>query len=249
MYKMITETEICCFSLESAMVAHEMSVNRVELCGGFLEGGTTPSNGLIQLVLDNITPKTYVMIRPRGGDFCYSQSEILIINNDILSIKKLNPSGFVFGALKPNGRLDIELCENVISWANPLPVTFHRAFDQCLNPFEVLCQLIELGFERILTSGQNNNAKDGLELLSKLTKIAGDQIQIMAGAGVNASNADDFIKAGVKAVHFTAKEWKSSEMIFTNDVSMQSEILPDNLGRFETSKLKAIEIIKRLNQT
>ena len=246
---MITETEICCFSLESALVAHQMSVDRVELCGGFLEGGITPSNGLVKLVLDNILPKTYVMIRPRGGDFCYSESEILTIYNDILSIKKLNPSGFVFGALNSNGGLDIELCKKVISWAKPLPVTFHRAFDQCLNPLEVLTQIIDLGFERILTSGQSNNAKDGIDMLTNLTKKAGNQIQIMAGAGVNSENANDFINAGIKALHFTAKEWRPSKMNYLNEVSMEADILPDSHGRYETSKNKVEEIIKKLTQT
>jgi copper homeostasis protein len=246
---MITETEICCFTLESALVAHEMSVDRVELCGGFLEGGTTPSNGLIKLVLDNIDPKTYVMIRPRGGDFCYSEPEILTIYSDILSIKKLNPSGFVFGALKLNGSLDIELCKKVISWAKPLPVTFHRAFDQCANPFEVLTQIIDLGFERILTSGQSNNAKDGLALLAKLTKESGNRIQIMAGAGVNANNAIEFMNAGIKALHFTAKEWQKTPMNYKNEVSMQADNLPDSYGKYETSPKKVKDIIQKLTQT
>ncbi|WP_341228074.1 copper homeostasis protein CutC [uncultured Arcticibacterium sp.] len=235
---MTIETEICCFSLESAMVAHKLSATRIELCGGFLEGGTTPSQGLIQLVLEKTSPKTFVMIRPRGGDFCYSDSEVLTIYNEINAIKKLNPAGFVFGALKPDSSVDIALCEKVISWAKPFPVTFHRAFDQTKDALKSLEEIIELGFERILTSGLKNSALEGLPLLGVLKEKGAGKIQIMAGAGVNAENVETFVNAGLEAIHFTAKDWVKSPMGIS-EVSMQSGTLPDDLGRYETSLEKA----------
>lgn len=235
---MTIETEICCFSLESAMVAHKLSATRIELCGGFLEGGTTPSQGLIQLVLEKTSPKTFVMIRPRGGDFCYSDSEVLTIYNEINAIKKLNPAGFVFGALRSDGSVDVDLCEKVISWAKPFPVTFHRAFDQTTDAKKSLEELIALGFERILTSGLKNSALEGLTMLKELKALGEGKIQIMAGAGVNSSNVTAFVKAGLEAIHFTAKDWVKSPMALSK-VSMQSGTLPDDLGRYETSLEKA----------
>jgi copper homeostasis protein len=241
------EIEICCFSLASALVANEIKANRVELCGGFLEGGTTPSHGLIKIILESIDSDVYVMIRPRGGDFCYWPTEIDIIKEDILSIKTLNPKGFVFGALKPNGEIDLELCEKVIDWAAPFPVTFHRAFDQCFDFKNSLEQIIDLGFERILTSGQESNVSEGLSKLKELTEMAGDRIQIMAGAGVNAGNIEELANAGLKAVHFTGKEWVKSPMAFASKVRMQADVLPDDLGKYETSLNKAKEMAEILN--
>ncbi|MCL4127513.1 UNVERIFIED_CONTAM: hypothetical protein GTU68_007902 [Idotea baltica] len=232
------ETEICCFSLASALVAKRLSSDRIELCGGYLEGGTTPSSGLVKLVLENNVPKTFVMIRPRGGDFCYSESEVLTIYNEIFDIKSLNPGGFVFGTLNPDGTVDEELGKKVIEWAMPYPVTFHRAFDQCPDPFAALETIIDLGFERILTSGQQDSALKGLGLLDKLVKQADGRIQIMAGAGVNAENVQAFQKAGLPAVHFTAKEWQKSKMKVKGKVGMQAGVLPDDIGAYETSEIK-----------
>ncbi len=230
------------------MVAHRLSTDRIELCGGYLEGGTTPSQGLIKLVLEKIVPKTFVMVRPRGGDFCYSESEVLTIYNEIFQIKPLNPGGFVFGALNPNGTVDEGLCKKVISWASPYPVTFHRAFDQCPDPLEALNTIIDLGFERILTSGQKESALEGLELLTSLVKQAEGRIQIMAGAGVNADNVIYFKKAGIPAVHFTAKEWQESRMEVSGKVSMHSGVLPDDTGNYESSE-EAVKKIMRVIQT
>jgi len=246
---MSIEIEICCFSLGSALVAHEIKANRVELCGGFLEGGTTPSYGLIKIVLEKIRPDVFVMIRPRGGDFCYSATEIETLQEDIMCIKSLSPSGFVFGALKPNGEIDTELCAKVIGWAAPFPVTCHRAFDQCKHSKEALEQIIDVGFERVLTSGQENNVSEGLNNLKKLNQLAGNRIQIMAGAGVNAENVLELAKAGLKAVHFTGKEWENSSMMYTSKVSMQADVLPDDLGRYETSLKKANEIVQNLSSS
>jgi copper homeostasis protein len=243
---MHTETEICCFSLASAMVAHRLSTDRVELCGGYLEGGTTPSHGLIKLVLENIVPKTFIMIRPRGGDFCYSESEVQTIDNEIFQIKALNPGGFVFGALNPDGSVNEALCKKVIAWASPFPVTFHRAFDQCPDPMVALETLIDLGFERILTSGQKESALLGLDLLKELVRTADGRIQIMAGSGVNADNVSTFLDAGLPAVHFTAKEWQKSRMAVAGKVNMQAGVLPDDMGSYETSEEVAEKLMNEL---
>ncbi len=245
---MNTETEICCFSYHSALLAHQASVTRIELCGGFAEGGTTPSNGLIKCVLESVSPNVYTMIRPRGGDFVYSESEILTIYSEIEEIKKLNPSGFVFGALTRSGEVDLELCKNVIEWASPFPVTFHRAFDYCTYPFMALEQIIDLGFERILTSGQQTSALAGIQLLQGLTERAEGRIQIMAGAGVNESNAIEFIRAGIPAIHFTLKEWQPSLFKTERGIPMGTENLPDGQGHYETSKSKLDVLIQKIGK-
>jgi copper homeostasis protein len=244
----MVEVEICCFSLASSKVAAENGASRIELCGGFLEGGTTPSHGLIKSVLAAVDIPVFVMIRPRGGDFCYTMEEQEVIKSDIENIKELNPSGFVFGALRASGEVDVELCEKVISWAKPYPITFHRAIDVSNDMEKALEQIIALGFERVLTSGGENDAFSGLEKLKVLNAQAGGRIQIMAGAGVNASNADKFVAAGIGAVHGTGKLWQQSKMEFKNEkVNMASGQLPDEFGRFEADSETVKAFIQKAN--
>lgn len=244
---MSVELEICCFSLKSAIAADVDGVNRIELCGGFLEGGVTPSNGLIEQVLSSVSTDVYIMIRPRGGDFLYSSFEQKVIQAEIASIKKLNPAGFVFGALSSDGSVDKVLCKKVIDWCSPLPVTFHRAFDVSSDLDLALSDVINLGFKRILTSGGSNSAIEGIEVLKKLSEKAGDSIQIMAGAGVTIENLDEFVKVGLPAVHTTAKAWNESNMEFkSKEVNMASGSLPNEFGMYETEREKVNSFIQKL---
>jgi copper homeostasis protein len=181
--------EICAFSLESCLIAQRAGANRIELCGGMFEGGTTPSAGLIRMATQSIKIPIYVMIRPRGGDFCYSETEFEVMKTDILLAKNLGTNGLVFGILNPDGTVDSGRNKELIELAKPLGVTFHRAFDVSREPFEALESIIECGFERILTSGQKNTAIEGKGLLAELVKKANHRIEIMAGSGVNAQNA------------------------------------------------------------
>ncbi|UBM57823.1 copper homeostasis protein CutC [Marinilongibacter aquaticus] len=240
---MSIQTEICCYSYLSAQRAHQAGVDRIEVCGGFGEGGTTPSHGLVRLCVENLSPKAYVMIRPRGGDFVYSKEEQEVIEADLFALKSLKPAGFVFGALTPDGEVDVTLCKKVVEWAQPFPLTFHRAFDYAKDPFLALEQIIELGFERILTSGQAANAVLGLDLLKQLTEKAKGRIQIMAGAGVNEKNAGDFVAAGLPALHSSLKVWEESPFKTEKEIDMASG-LPDLLGHYESSPEKLQQFIQ-----
>lgn len=241
--------EICSFSLESCLTAQKAGAGRIELCGGMFEGGTTPSAGLIRLARQNLTIKLYVMIRPRGGDFYYSESEFEVMKADILTAKNLGADGVVFGILNPDGSIDKIRTTELVNLAKPLKVTFHRAFDVAEKPFQALETIIECGCERILTSGQKNTAIEGLDLLKILVEKSQDRIEIMAGSGVSAQNAQQFLNVGVHALHMTGKGIQESKMTFRKpDVSMAAAALTNEYEIYEADfeKCKAVvEILKK----
>lgn len=182
------QIEIACFDLESAIIADLAHADRIELCDNLAEGGTTPSWDVVLEAKDRIKTEIFVMIRPRGGDFCYSDEEFEQMKNDIVMFKRLGVNGYVFGILTSENEIDIERNKDLIEFAYPFPCTFHRAFDRSKNVFETLETLIELGFSTILTSGAANNAIDGIDNLIKLTEQAANRICIMPGGGVRSSN-------------------------------------------------------------
>lgn len=240
--------EICAFSLESCKIAQKAGANRIELCGGMNEGGTTPSAGLVHLACKNIEIPIRIMLRPRGGDFCYSDTEWQTIYEDFEAYKNADVEGFVIGALTPNGNIDIENLGNFLKLArkenNTFKFTFHRAFDVCKAPFDALEQLIDLGFDTILTSGQKNFALDGISLLEELVKRANKRIEIMAGSGVNAQNALKFINIGVDALHLTGKGIVESKMIYRKtDVSMASSLPSSEFEIYQADLQKCQEIV------
>ncbi|KPJ03510.1 Copper homeostasis protein cutC-like [Papilio xuthus] len=211
--------EVCIDSLESAINAVHGGADELEVCSSLPEGGLTPSPGLVKEIL-KMRPKINIMIRCRGGsDFCYTSEEIDTMLSDIEYYKTLNIDRFVFGALKAL-EIDEEYCQKVINAANPIPVTFHRAFDICLNPNIAIEKIIKLGFTRLLTSGQEISADDpkAINLLQKLLCINKCRIEIMPGAGVNADNVKDFINIGCKIVHSSCK--RSKEINIGNNLSM-----------------------------
>ena len=177
--------EICCYSTESAFLAEKAGADRIELCDNFTEGGTTPSYATIKYAVANLKIPVNVIIRPRGGDFLYSDMEFEIMKQEVLEMKKLGVNGIVFGILKSNGEIDIARTKEIQKLAHPLELTFHRAFDMCKNHLHSLEILKKLGINRILTSGGKNKAYDGIELLSKLVEGAGNEIIIMPGGGIN----------------------------------------------------------------
>ena len=242
--------EICCFSLESCLTAQKAGAYRIELCGGMFEGGTTPSAGLIKAARKNIAIKIYVMIRPRGGDFCYSDTEYAIMKEDIAIAKESGADGVVFGILHSDGTVDKLRTATLVELAKPLPVTFHRAFDMTSEPLDALETVIETGCERILTSGQRNTAIEGLDLLKVLSQKAGNRIEIMAGSGVNAQNAAQLLEAGVHALHMTGKGILPSKMVYRkSEVSMAGAALDNEYEIYEADfeKCKAVETIIALN--
>jgi len=209
--------EVCAFSLESCLAAEKGGANRIELCGSMYEGGTTPSSGLIQVAKQRISIEIHAMIRPRGGDFCYSGDEISVMQADIRMAKQLGCEGIVLGILQPDGQVNIAQTKALVALAKPMQVTFHRAIDMTPDYSRALEDVIDTGCGRILTSGQKNTAMQGIEQLADLVKQANGRIEIMAGSGVNADNAQTLLHTGVNALHLTGKSIRNSEMVYRKE--------------------------------
>ncbi len=237
------QVEVCAFSIESCLNAQRAGAHRVELCGGLYEGGTTPSYGLIERARVVLSIQLYVMIRPRGGDFCYDEDELSVMRSDIQAAKKLGADGVVFGILLPNGEVDIARTSELVELAKPMGVTFHRAFDMTIEPFTALEAVIQTGAERILTSGQQNTALEGHNLIQQLTQKAAGRIEIMAGSGVNAGNALLLTKTGVQALHLTGKATKIGAMKYQKSAVSMASVLPSDEYEITYSnelKIKAV---------
>ncbi|TYB78426.1 copper homeostasis protein CutC [Bizionia myxarmorum] len=198
--------EICANSYQSAINAEKAGAHRIELCSELAVGGITPSYGLIKQVIEHLSIPVFVLIRPRSGNFTYTQAQFEIIKHDIEICKNLGVAGIVSGVLNADNTIDLKRTQELIALANPLPFTFHRAFDCVSNPFEAFQQLINLGVKRILTSGLESSAEKGLDLLIKLQEKAGDSLTILAGSGINPKNASKFKAAGLKEIHASASK-------------------------------------------
>jgi copper homeostasis protein len=211
--------EICIDSVQSAINAQLGGAHRVELCDNLLEGGTTPSLGMIKQVKKHApNVKVFVIIRPRGGDFLYSDLEKEVMIEDILAAKEMGADGIVSGALIKDGSIDIEFTKKMIEACGNLPFTFHRAFDMCSDSKKALEQLIKLGAKRILTSGLQQNAEKGIQTLQELVHLANDRIIIMPGAGINPDNIRKIAESsGAKEFHFSARRMEVSKMEYFND--------------------------------
>lgn len=237
----MTFLEVCANNYTSALAAQQGGAYRVELCENLADGGTTPSYGQIALAKEKLSIKIYPIIRPRGGDFLYSDEEFLIMQKDIAQFKALGCDGVVFGILNADGSIDKKRCQNLLELAHPLPATFHRAFDVCANPLQALEDIIELGFERILTSGQKPTAIEGINLIKELVKRASGRISIMAGSGVNEENVQHIIReTGVNDVHSTAKG------IFTGKMSFRHPEVSFSKYPGEGLELTDVERVKNL---
>jgi len=209
--------EIVVYSIASALKAQEGGADRIELCDNPGEGGTTPSLGTVEVVRANLGIDVYVMIRPRGGDFCYSSYEFHAMKRDIYQCQKASVDGVVFGILNPDGTLDKKRCKELIDKARPLKVTCHRAFDMASDPFQTLEDCIEVGFDRILTSGGQMQAVKGAELIGELIKRAKGRIAIMPGSGVNEDTVGEIVaKTGAQEIHFSAAATSDSLMQYRN---------------------------------
>jgi len=196
--------EICANSYQSAINAQEASAQRIELCSELSVGGITPSYGLLKQVIKELKIPVFVLIRPRSGNFYYADSEFEIMKHDIQACKDLGCKGIVSGVLNKDNSIDIERTKELIELTKPLEFTFHRAFDCVKNPKKSLEQLIDLGIDRVLTSGQETSAEKGLELLKQLKKQAKGRITILAGGGISAENVIKFKEAGFNEIHASA---------------------------------------------
>lgn len=219
------EMEVCANSVSSALAAQLGGAKRVELCANLAEGGTTPSYAEIAMARNMLLIELFPIIRPRGGDFLYSDLEFELMKQDIKICKQLNCDGIVTGILTAEGKVDKTRCAELIELAKPMEVAFHRAFDMTVDLQQALEDLIELGVVRILTSGGKASAIDGAQTLAKLTVQAGHRIIIMPGAGINTSNITELISlTGAKEFHASARRQLDSKMIFRNkDLNMGNQ--------------------------
>jgi len=215
--------EIIGFDIQSCIAAQNAGANRIELCGGPGEGGTTPSYGFIKAAREKLNIDLYVMIRSRGGDFLYSSEEFEIMKADIAICKESGCDGIVFGILTQDGKVDKKRCKELIDLAFPLEATFHRAFDRVVNPFEAMEDIIELGFERILTSGLVPAGFDGKQTISELISKSAERIIIMPGSGVNSENIISIAAtSGAKELHSSASILAESKMEYQNAAMNES---------------------------
>lgn len=257
--------EVCTGSITSVVHAAEGGAERIELCCGLDEGGITPSIGLINAAMQVEGPKKHILIRPRGGDFLYSETEQDIIVEDIFAARRAGSDGVVIGALTTEGDIDEAACQRFIDAAKgeyvdfaegdldeafflpPVSITFHRAFDLCRNPQEALETIIRLGFDRILTSGQAATAEAGIPLLQNLIKQAGNRIVIMPGCGVSATNAKRIIEeTGASEIHASARSTYASKMQFRHTGVAMGKPESDEYATKETDPRIVKEIVSQI---
>lgn len=224
--------EICCYSAECAVTAQQHGADRIELCAAPKEGGLTPSYGMLKSARQAVTLPVHPIIRPRGGDFCYTPGEFSAMLEDITLVGDLGFPGLVIGLLDEDGNVDLPRMRQVMNAAKGMAVTFHRAFDMCKDPLQSFDILAELGVARVLTSGQQSSAEKGLQLITELKAHSGVPI-IMAGAGVRASNMELFLNAGVEELHSSAGKWMPSPMRYRNTgLSMSTDAEADEYSRY-----------------
>ncbi len=229
--------EICVDSIDGVAAAKAAGADRVELCADLLEGGITPSRGMIRQARTIAGIRLHVIIRPRGGDFLFDDDEFAVMEADIDTAKAEGADGVVIGLLAADATIDLERTRRLIERARPMAVTFHRAFDMAVDPFAALETLIELGVDRVLTSGQEATVLEGLPLIAELVRRAGDRIIIMPGGGITARNVERIVaEAGPKEIHFAALEPTTSGMRNRRDhVFMGGALRPPEYDRLVTS--------------
>lgn len=243
------QLEICCYSVESVRAAARGGADRVELCASPPEGGITPSQASIQLARDVPGLGLYVIIRPRGGDFCYSPLEFETMKRDIEVAGSLGADGVVIGILQPDGSIDKGRTRELVEIARPMDVTFHRAFDMCADPFRALGDLYETGIGRVLSSGSRPTVEEGLEVLAALAEKAGDRISIMAGSGVKPGNLEVLFRAGIREFHSSAARSYPSPMEYRNPfVHMGKDKDFDEYARSAADEGLVAELRRRLDR-
>ena len=229
--------EIAVFSVEAALNAISAGADRIEFCENPNEGGTTPSYGSLKTLIALTTIPVFPIIRPRGGDFLYTEAEYACIKADLLLVKELGYPGAVIGLLNADGTIDKERTTDLVQLAAPMQITFHRAFDRCNDPFKGLEDIIETGCKRILTSGQVPNVGDAIPMIKNLVENAGDRIIILPGSGVRANNCQAIInETGAVEIHSSARKAIASQMKH-NATSMQENMI--SMG-IDENELKAM---------
>lgn len=229
--------EVIAFNIESCELAQQSGAHRIELCDNPGEGGTTPSIGMIKAARKKVDIELFPIIRPRGGDFLYSDDEFEIMKEDILQCKKIGCDGVVIGLLNADGTVDKTRTSQLVNLAYPMSVTFHRAFDRANDPFKAMEDIIECGCERILTSGQQPTALEGIELISSLIKKAEERIIVMPGSGLRSDNIISIAQqSGAVEFHSSARTTMNSKMNFNNP-TMKEQLKTVVLDAMEVSKM------------
>lgn len=234
--------EICCYSVDDALIAQQGGADRIELCTGRFDGGLTPSAGQLIETKKKLVIPTHVIIRPRGGDFCYTKRELSVMKNDIAYIKELGFSGIVVGVVNNEGDIDIMALQFLMESAEGLSITFHRAFDMCRNPYLSLSQLTDLGIHRILTSGQKQAAIQGLPLILSLCEQSKGPI-IMPGAGIRPDNIHYFKHPLIQEIHSSASCSYFSVMRYRNHAIKMGQEQRDEFLSYRTD-LAAVQSMK-----
>jgi copper homeostasis protein len=237
-----TILEIAVFNIESALTAIAAGADRIEFCENPMEGGTTPSYGSLKTLIQKTSTPIFPIIRPRGGDFLYSDDEFDSMKSDLLLVKELGYPGAVIGMLKKDGHIDINRTAELVSIAGNMEITFHRAFDRCIDPLKGLEDIIQTGCKRILTSGQVPNVANALPLIAELVNNANGRITIMPGSGVRANNINQIIASTkVKEIHSSARKNYPSSMLFS-PASMQEEMMFTGVDQAEIIAMKKVLI-------
>ncbi|TDD82766.1 copper homeostasis protein CutC [Actinomadura rubrisoli] len=210
--------EICIDSVAGAIAAEKAGAHRVELCAALFEGGLTPTLGTVRAALAAVSSiRVHVIIRPRGGDFIFDGHEVAAMEHDVVLAREAGAHGVVIGALTAEGGIDRPVTERLIAAADGLPVTFHRAFDMAADPFAALETLVDLGVDRVLTSGQDVSVLEGAPLIAELVERAGDRIVVMPGGGVTGRNIARIVQAtGAREIHFAALSDEPSPAVHRN---------------------------------
>lgn len=240
--------EVCAGDIESVKAASAGGAQRVELCSALADGGVTPSIAFIRSAVEVPGVAVRVLIRPRGGDFLYSDDEVKMMVDDIVAARHAGVQGVVIGALTPSGNIDIESCRKMIAAAEGLNVTFHRAFDLCKEPMKALDEIIEMGCNRILTSGQAASALEGVGLLRALNERAAGRLSIMPGGGVSPLNAAEILSlTGCHEIHASARKTIESKMHYRKEGVAMGAPGSDEYSRKVTSAGIVSEIMKAIN--
>ena len=242
--------EVCANSVTSALAAQEGGAVRVELCENLEGGGTTPSYGQLLLARKYLHIKLYTLIRPRTGDFLYTDLEFELMQADVRACIEAGCDGVVIGILNADGSIDIKRCTELVRLARQwgLGVTFHRAFDMCNDLFGAMEQIIEMGCERILTSGGKSTAMEGASVIAQLVEKAAGRIKIMPGSGVSETNVADLVRyTGVTEVHSSARIQIPGKMVYKNDAILMSNGIGDEYSLDVTGVDRVKKIIKAAN--
>lgn len=237
--------EICVDSIASAMAAEQGGAQRIELCSNLGEGGTTPSVGLIECVREKTGTSLYVLIRPRAGDFCYSDDEFAIMKRDVALAKRVGADGVAIGILKEDGRVDVQRTRCLVELARPLGTTFHRAFDMSADLNVALEDVVGAGVERVLTSGGEQRAEDSIATIAKLVAAAGDRIKIMVGGGIRPANVRRVLaETRAREIHANLGSAVASPMLHRNERISMGAIKGREYERIVVSAERVRELVE-----